>query len=367
MSSFVEYKDSVAFHPGYYIEEIVEESGFTQEDFAKRLNTTPKNLSKLVRGEQSLSVDMAMKLSKMLGTSMQYWLNLQNAYDTVLAQIRSDEELEQEKSVLRMLGYSHFRDNYGLPSLPRKLDEQVVQLRSFLGVASLTVLTSRDMAVSFRSTTGDMSEKGIANANAMVQIATNEAIGIESPPYNKKGFEKAIDFALTQTKNHEGFYPIVRQKLLEAGVILVILPNLPGSRTNGATKRIGKRVMMMVNDRRQYADSFWFTLMHEAGHVINGDYGISFDGDSGDIEKAANEYAANKLVDPDLYQAFLQENKGGITESAIRAFADRIDRDPGIVLGRLESDGLVGHSNSMQGLRCRYHVSVSRSAAEYSS
>ena len=59
MSNCIEYKDSTAFHPGYYIQEIVEESGLTQADFAKRLDTTPKNLRKLIRGEQRLSVDMA--------------------------------------------------------------------------------------------------------------------------------------------------------------------------------------------------------------------------------------------------------------------------------------------------------------------
>lgn len=77
MSNFVEYKDKVAFHPGYYIKEYVDESGLTQEDFAKRLDTTPKNLSILIRGDQSLSVDMAMKLSRMTGTSAEYWLNIQ--------------------------------------------------------------------------------------------------------------------------------------------------------------------------------------------------------------------------------------------------------------------------------------------------
>lgn len=358
MSSCIEYKDSVAFHPGYYIEEFIEESGLTQEDFAKRLDTTPKNLSLLVRGKQSLSVDMAMKLSKMLGTSMQYWLNLQNAYDMVIAQIRSDEELELEKPVLGMLGYGYFRDNFGLPNLPRRIDEQVVQVRSFLKVASLNVLTCRDMSVSFRSTTGEMSERGIAKANAMVQIATNEASGVEAPPYNKRKFEEAVEFALTQTTNHKGFFSLVQRKFLEAGVILVILPNLPGSKTNGATKKIGKSVMMMVNDRRLFADTFWFTLLHEAGHVIAGDYGISFDHEAGDIEKAADEYAANMLVDPVLYQAFLHESGGQFSTSAISAFADRINRDPGIVLGRLENDGLVKHGNSMQGLRRKYRVSA---------
>ena len=51
MSNYIEHNDKIAFHPGYYIKEIVDESGLTQEDFAKRLDTTPKNLSLLIRGE----------------------------------------------------------------------------------------------------------------------------------------------------------------------------------------------------------------------------------------------------------------------------------------------------------------------------
>ena len=42
MSNYIEYNDKIAFHPGYYIKEIIEESGLSQKDFAKRLDTTPK-------------------------------------------------------------------------------------------------------------------------------------------------------------------------------------------------------------------------------------------------------------------------------------------------------------------------------------
>lgn len=45
-----------------------------------------------------------------------------------------------------------------------------------------------------------------------------------------------------------------------------ILTNMESSSTNGATKKIGNNVMLMVNDRRLYADSFWFTLFHEIRH-----------------------------------------------------------------------------------------------------
>lgn len=93
MSNYIEYNDTIAFHPGYYIKEIVDESGLTQKDFAKRLDTSQKNLSLLLRGEQSLSVYIAIKLSRMLGTSVSYWLNLQNTYDTLIAEFISAKEI----------------------------------------------------------------------------------------------------------------------------------------------------------------------------------------------------------------------------------------------------------------------------------
>ena len=62
MSNYVEFENKIAFHPGYYIKEYIEELGLTQEDFAIRLGTTPKNISYIIRGEQSISIDIANKL-----------------------------------------------------------------------------------------------------------------------------------------------------------------------------------------------------------------------------------------------------------------------------------------------------------------
>ena len=355
MSNYIEYKNKAAFHPGYYIEELVDDSGLTQQDFAKRLDTTPKTLSKLINGQQRLTPDMASKLSKMLGTSMDYWLNLQNAYDTVLLEIDSAKNLENEEAVLKSIGYGYFRDNFGLPDFPRRLSDQVAAVRSFLEIASLTVLTKPDLSISFRSSMDNMDGRTVAKANAMTQIAINFARKVDAPQYDKSKFELAVHEALGQTTNHGGFFPLVRQAFLEAGVILVVLPNLSGSKTNGATKKLGSNVMLMVNDRRLYADSFWFTLLHEAGHILNDDLGISFEHDSGAKEERADRFAADALIDPNEYADFVM--RGDFSLTAVKSFASEITRDPGIVLGRLQNDGLVRHGDRrLASLRRRYKV-----------
>lgn len=358
MNNYIEYNDRIAFHPGYYIKELVDESKLTQADFAKRLGTTPKNLSLLIRGEQNLSIDIAIKLSRMIGTSVQYWLNLQQTYDTLVAEFNSEKELEEERIVFDNLDYKYFRDNFRLPNLPRKVDEQIKQVREFLNVATLSVLKKRDLAVRFKCASDEINESNTIKANIMVQIAVNKALKVEAPKYNKNEFEKAIKYALSLTTKHDDFYPLIKKAFWDAGVIFVILPNLSGSKINGATKKIGDKVMLMVNDRRLYADTFWFALFHEIGHIINGDYGISFVDESGENEDAADKYAQDTLIAPDKYKEFVRKKK--FNKNSIILFAKQIERDPGIVLGRLQKDGLVGYDDwSLKSLQHKYKVITS--------
>lgn len=76
-----EFKNISAFHPGYYISDLINDLEMSQEEFALRLGVTPKNLSDLVNGKASISKNIAKKLSLMLGTSADVWLELQKKYD----------------------------------------------------------------------------------------------------------------------------------------------------------------------------------------------------------------------------------------------------------------------------------------------
>ncbi len=87
MSNLIEYKDIVAFHPGYYIADIIEDMEISQAEFATRIGTTVKTLRKLINGQVNITNDLAKKLSVMMRTSPEVWLNLQNAYDQKLIEI----------------------------------------------------------------------------------------------------------------------------------------------------------------------------------------------------------------------------------------------------------------------------------------
>ena len=93
--SKVEYKDIIAFHPGYYIKDIIEDLEMNQCEFAKQLEITDKTLSKLLSGEAPLSKEIAKKMSQMLGTSVEVWLELQKKYQDKCCQIEQQKELEK--------------------------------------------------------------------------------------------------------------------------------------------------------------------------------------------------------------------------------------------------------------------------------
>ena len=84
-NKIVEYKDLIAFHPGQYIGELIEDYNMTHKEFAERLGISGMKLGKLVNGEESISNDIAENLAKFTNISMQTWLNLQNAYDVKMA------------------------------------------------------------------------------------------------------------------------------------------------------------------------------------------------------------------------------------------------------------------------------------------
>ena len=68
-------------HPGEVLLDELEEIGITQTALAKHIGVLPKTVNEICRGKRGISADMAMKLSKALGASPQFWLNLQNNWE----------------------------------------------------------------------------------------------------------------------------------------------------------------------------------------------------------------------------------------------------------------------------------------------
>ena len=94
MSCIKKYKDITAFHPGYYVEEAIQDMNISQSDFAKKLEVSERTLSLFIDGKIDISYNLASKLSMVLGTSIKFWFNLQRIYNKKLLEIIRAKPIE---------------------------------------------------------------------------------------------------------------------------------------------------------------------------------------------------------------------------------------------------------------------------------
>ncbi len=80
-------------HPGDFIRSMyMEPLDISAVDLADRLHISPSTLSRVINGKTDLSVEMALRLSKVLGRSPESWINMQAQHS--LAKIRRSIEKE---------------------------------------------------------------------------------------------------------------------------------------------------------------------------------------------------------------------------------------------------------------------------------
>ena len=73
------HKTSV--HPGEVLRDELEELGLSQTELARHIGVLPKTINEICRQKRGISASMSMKLSRALGASPQFWLNLQNNWE----------------------------------------------------------------------------------------------------------------------------------------------------------------------------------------------------------------------------------------------------------------------------------------------
>jgi len=80
-------------HPGEVLKDELEEIELTQTALAHHIGVLPKTINEICRGRRGLSPDMAMKLSKALGGSPQFWLNLQMNWELSQLDLKAFEDI----------------------------------------------------------------------------------------------------------------------------------------------------------------------------------------------------------------------------------------------------------------------------------
>lgn len=83
-------------HPGeVLLEEFLRPMRLSAYRLAKETGIPATRISQIIHGRRAVTADTALRLSRFFGTSAQFWLGLQNAYDIEEVERAKAAELER--------------------------------------------------------------------------------------------------------------------------------------------------------------------------------------------------------------------------------------------------------------------------------
>ena len=135
------------------------------------------------------------------------------------------------------------------------------------------------------------------------------------------------------------------QLLAENGIVLVIEKHLPGTYLDGAAMlAISDHPIIGLTLRHDRLDNFWFTLLHELGHVylhlFDGQRYNYFDDDESSatdrVELEADQFALNRLIPEQSWDQCL--SRFSLSEEAVQLDADKLGIGASIIAGRIRKE-----------------------------
>lgn len=82
-------KNRIPTHPGeILLEEFLSPLGITQVQLAAHIGVPVQRVNEIVRGKRGITPETAWLLGQALGTTPQFWVNLQSNYELAIAKPR---------------------------------------------------------------------------------------------------------------------------------------------------------------------------------------------------------------------------------------------------------------------------------------
>lgn len=337
--------------PGDTIADLMAERGWAQQELAERLGFSLKHVNQLIKGKVPLSEEAAIRLHNVLGGSVGFWLSREAQYRERAA---LQDAASRNAAMVSWLERFPVRDLMRLGVLsPCRLNAEakpalVGELLAFFGVASPEQWERHygQMELAFRRTRADQADVGAVSA--WLRLGERAAERLDGARYDEAKFRRALESirALTRLQPDE-FEPRLRGLLQDAGVAFALVPALPRAHVSGVARWLGpNRPLIQLSLYGKTNDKFWFSFFHEAAHILlHGKQkravfldDLNKTGSESPEEREADLWARDWLISPEQAGVMAQIPR---TRAAVTAFAQRIGVHAGIVVGRMQHDGLL--------------------------
>ena len=332
--------------PGRIIERELEAREWTQRNLAEITGRPLKTINKIITGKKQITCETAIELAAAFETGPEFWNNLQANYNLFLARkIEEDKTIRIRSRIHSLVPYNEMVKR-GYLTETEDVAEQERQVRSFFGIKD--IFETPVMYASFRLSKGKNISK--PSQYAWLRIVKTKASQLEAAAFNPDRLPKLLEDLrpLLRRQKDIADVPIL---LREYGIRLVYEKYFKNSKINGAVVYTDEGAPVIglscLNDR---IDNFWFTLVHELGHIRYDRNIPHLDEDDGserdEGELRADRFARDFLIPPRTYSRII----AGLTppyidEESILEAARECDIHPGILIGRLHAEKVIPFSH----------------------
>lgn len=346
--------------PGDLIQEFLETLGISARELARRCGRSGKLMAEITGGKAPIEPETALQLERVLKVPAHVWINMEAAYQLHKARQVEAAALESSYDWASKFPLKELAER----SLIKKVDGKagkVRELLTFFGVGSVKACDERLgelLAVDFRTSTTFKNDT--LSLASWLRIGELRAAQIETAPYDRERFLQALREIreLTLIPINEALPELLR-KCAEAGVAFVLEKPLPKIRASGVSRWLSPRKALIQQSLRHKSDDhFWFTFFHECAHILlhsRKDIFIDMAKGPGSAdpkqEAEANVWAADFLVPNAAMRAFVLNFAGA--EDEVRRFAKKQRIAPGIVVGQLQHNDVIGYA-ALNHLKVRY-------------
>lgn len=347
-----QYEPDLVTPPGEMLLEKLEELGMPQAELAQRIGRTKKTVNEIIKGKAPILSETALQLERVLGIPARFWTNAEGQYRESLAREEERTRLGNHQTWLKSIPV---KPMIRLGWLPKRTDAVATlqDVLNFFGVASPAALSQvgGGKCLAFRQSAAHSVEKYALLA--WIRKGEIEARARQCAPYDEKKFRETLGEIRTLTReNVEVYAPRMTGLCASAGVALVFVPEIPGARAWGVTHWLTPdKAVMQLSLRGKTDDHLWFTFFHEAAHILlhpkRGIF-VELSGLKDSEEEQANRFASDLLIPPKAWQQIKQTKPNNASE--VQTLAKQFGIAPGIIVGRLQREGLLPwtHLNTLK-------------------
>ncbi len=345
-----QYLPQIAFHPGETLQEKLDELKMGPKAFAIRTDKPEKTIIAILKGESSITPEMAVKFENVLQIPAHFWLNIQRTYDEFIAREERNELLKGSNEWTRQFPVADMIKKGWLPGRTSML-EKTSELLLFFGISNHRAwenyYLNQHLKVDFRISLAHT--KAPYAISAWLRKGELQASGLKAKEYSESKFKAAlVDIKSLMADHPQDFFKKLQAICLESGVKVVPTPCLPKAPSCGATRWINDNPLIQLSDRYKRNDGFWFTFFHEAGHIIL--HGkkeiflekIEYSEMDTEKEEEADKFARYWTVSQKELDEILENQE--LNDTLILHFSKKFNTHPAIIIGALQHDKLIPYT-----------------------